>query len=283
MEFEQSNPEQLSFEDSFREKSSGLHAWANEHIAREEKLNSSTKGFKKQLSDIKKLARKKATRLEAISRIRDMMSASMDGVSFGYQSHIIYRLSAIASQAGDRQLGLYCTAAAYRLARNTPALRARLADGAYDIAESTWIKLTFSEKKAKRKIKWAERAVLAANGNQHDFNWLPYLWNDIGECAYRSGNYRKAENAFSASIKLLTEKPPESGYFICELHIKLAEVMRGLKKPDEEIAHFETAKSLLNDISNPEFRDYSARHLKWALARSVKLKESNDQTEAWNS
>jgi hypothetical protein len=208
-----------------------------------------------------------------------MLRAPMDGVSLGYQSHIIERLSAIAAQAGDRQLGLYCTAAAYRLARGTPALRARFADGAYNIAEATSVWLKFTEKKAQRKMKWAGRAAAAAGGNQYDFNWLPYLCNDIGECAYRLTDYRTAEKAFSTSIRLVNENPAASGYFICELHIKLAEVMRGLKRPDEELAHFETAKSLLNDIPNPELREYSARRLKWALARSTKSKESSDQDE----
>ena len=89
-----------------------------------------------------------------------------------------------------------------------------------------------------------------------------------------------AEKAFSTSIRLVSENPPASGYFICELHIKLAEVMRGLKRPDEELAHFETAKSLLSDIPNPELREYSARRLKWALARSAKSKEASDQDES---
>lgn len=279
MEFEKSNPEQLSFENSFRRKSDGLHEWANEHIGHEEKSNISTKRFKKQLAGIRKLTRKKATRQEAVLRIRAMLSTPMDGVSTGYQSHIIDRLSAIAVQAGDRQLGLYCTAAAYRLARGTPALRARFADAAYNIAEATSVWLNFTEKKAQRKMKWAGRAAAAADGNQYDFNWLPYLCNDIGECAYRLRDYRIAEKAFSTSIRLVSENPPASGYFICELHIKLAEVMRGLKKPDEELAHFETAKSLLSDIPNPELREHSARRLKWALARSAKSKEASDRDE----
>jgi hypothetical protein len=59
MEFEKSNPEQLSFENSFRIKSDGLHEWANEHIAREEASNISTKRFKKKLAEIRKLTRKK--------------------------------------------------------------------------------------------------------------------------------------------------------------------------------------------------------------------------------
>lgn len=279
MDFERSNPEQLSFESSFRKKSEGLHEWANDHVALEEKINVSAKRFKKKLTDIRKLTRKKATRQEAVLQIRDVLSAPMDGVSSGYQSHIIERLSAIAAQAGDRQLWLYCTAAAYRLARSTPALRARFADAAYNIAEATSVWLNFTEKKAQRKMKWAKRAAAAADGNQYDFNWLPYLCNDIGECAYRLRDYRTAEKAFSTSIRLATESPPESGYFICQLHVKLAEVMRGLKRPDEELAHFETAKSLLNDIPNPELREHSARRLKWALARSSESKEASDQDE----
>jgi tetratricopeptide (TPR) repeat protein len=274
MKFDDPNSEQLDFDANLRKKGATLHSWAMEYLALEDKKVKQTKSYKSKIAAIRKLAKKKATRAEANLQIREMISSPMPELSHGYQGHLISLLGQIAGDTDDPALSTYCLATAYRMMRGTPALRALYSDYAYYMCESISEKYRVTVKKIKRKRAWAIRATRGADGNYHDFNWLPLAWHDAGICAYIQNNYSQAETAFKAAIQLRAEHPRESGYFICDLHIKQAEVMRGLNRRDEELAHFETAKTLLNDIPDPLLLRMMQRHLKWALARSARSENS---------
>jgi hypothetical protein len=268
MKFDDVESKQLDFDENLRKKGATLHAWAAEHLALEEKSVKEAKSYKSKVAAIRKLAKKKSTRTEANVQIRKMLASPMPEISHGYQGYLIGQLGRIAGDTDDPLLSKYCTATAYRMMRRTPALRALFSDYAYYICESISEKYQVTEKKIKRKRAWATRATKGADGSYDDFTWLPLAWHDVGICAYIQNNYNQAETAFNAAIQLMSEHPRESGYFICKLHIKQAEVMRGLNRGDQEIAHFETARTLLNDIPDSLFREMMQRHLKRAIARS---------------
>ena len=127
MEFDRPNSEQLDFDANLRKNGGDLHAWANEHIKIEESSVRLAKDFKRNISKVRQLAKRKSTRPTANAQLRDLISSSMPGLSAGYQGYIIYQLSKIAADIEDRALSIYCKAAAFRLMRNTPALRAYFA------------------------------------------------------------------------------------------------------------------------------------------------------------
>jgi tetratricopeptide (TPR) repeat protein len=275
MEFDAPELPQLDFVRRLSNQNSTLHEWAKEHVSTQERLNSAAKTLKSSVSKIKRLASRKAGRPEANAKARQLI-CSMPNLEGGYDGYLIYKLREVAVLTNDWQLAHYCTAAGYRLMRNTPALRAHYADCAFFASEAISENYLATDKRISRKKAWAERATRDADSRIEDFNWLPFAWHDLGICAYIQRNLNQAEDAINKAILITNEHPMESGYFICQLHILQAEIMRELKRPDQQLAHFETANALLDDITKKDLQEMMRRRLNWALARSAKNKHSAD-------